>query len=271
MGPLAVSRKYSERSLPSQRLIRERELSIARTALILASSATVLFLAFVYYFRLVRVSSVLGFKEGDSRVLRVYNRFLGFHPDLSDTVIPGRLGPIQMRIYTPRGAKNPPPAVLIHGFADKGNREVYLNFVAYQLAGMGFMVTLPTVPSETHQQVRASDLSVIGDSIRWTAERAHQKVSVFGISFSGGLVIPAAAQPAVSPDVKLVFCLSGYDDLDRIAKYFIHESVFDPHGHRYEGNPPGPLVVSSQYLDDLVPPDEAAAVGSAVYAANRGK
>ncbi len=239
-------------------------------ALIWGLLVLVLLLGFVYYFRLERTSSVLGFRARKAFVLRAYDHFLGFHFTVTDTYIPGTLGPVQIRIYAPVGAKNPPPVILIHGFAPDGNKDGYLNAVAYRLASMGFLVTLPTIPAETHYAVRSSDMTVIGDAIRWTAQTAHQKVSLFGISFSGGLVIPAAAPPAVAKYVKLIFSISGYNNLDSIARYYIRERVNDPYGHPYLGTPPGPLVIVSPYLDDLVPPNDALALGSAIFDQNRG-
>jgi pimeloyl-ACP methyl ester carboxylesterase len=115
---------------------------------------------------------------------------------------------------------------------------------------------LPNLPAETHFEMRTADLRVIADTIRWTSETTGEKVSVLGASFGGGLAVAAALQPSVAQDVKLIFSLSGYYNLHSIARFYIHDQVYDPNGHPYSGEPPGPLLILAQYLDELVPPNE---------------
>jgi pimeloyl-ACP methyl ester carboxylesterase len=211
-------------------------------------------LGITYSFRMLRASFVLGFRNGKPRPLRIYDRFFGYHPAMTDLSIPGAMGQVQLRVYSPAGDRHPMPILMVHGFAPDGNKDGYLNRVAFSLTEMGYMVILPNVPAETHFEMRASDLTVIADAIRWSANTTGQKVSVFGISFGAGLAIPAAVQPSVAGDVKLIFSLSGYNDLDSIARYYLHDRVNDPSGSPYPGNPPGPLVIVSPYLGELVPP-----------------
>lgn len=189
----------------------------------------------------------------------VFDRIFGSRTTVTDLTIPGTLGPIQMRVYTPIGIKNPPPLVLIHGFVLRGNRDDHTNQVAARLASMGFLVTLPTVPGESRFEMRSTDLPVIRDAIRWTASTTHQRVALFGVSFGGGLVIPAAAPPDIGKDVKLIFCMSGYNNLDSIGHYYIHDRVLDPDGKAYLGTPPppGPLMIVSPYLKEMLPPQQA--------------
>jgi pimeloyl-ACP methyl ester carboxylesterase len=209
-----------------------------------------------YVFRMVRAVQVFAFLEKKPRPLRIYDRFFGYRPVFTDSSIPGSAGPIDVRIYTPEGKADGKPILMVHGFVPYGNRDGYLDAVADNLAGMGYMVVLPNLPGETDYEMRTSDLAVIRDAIRWTAQKAGQKVSVIGVSFGGGLAIPAALAPSVAGDVKLVFSLSGYYNLDSIARYYLHDPVYDPSGHEYPGDPPGPLLILSPYLNELVPPTE---------------
>lgn len=92
------------------------------------------------------------------------------------------------------------------------------------------------------------------------------KVSVFGISFSGGMVISAAANPDYTDYVKLVFCVSGYNSIDRLGRYYLHEDVRDPDSHRYTVTPPPNALapMALQYLDELVQPADVAPLSAAL-------
>jgi pimeloyl-ACP methyl ester carboxylesterase len=228
--------------------------------LVAALRALTLCFAVNYSFRMLRAAAVLGFMNDKPRPLRVYDRFFGHRIDIADMSIPGRLGPVKIRVYTPIGVSHPKPILIVHGFAPDGNQDGYLNRVARALTEMGYMVVLPNVPAETKFEMLPSDMVVIDDAIRWSAHASGQRVSVFGISFGAGLCIPAALQPAVDGDVKLIFSLSGYNNLDSIARYYLHDRVNDPSGNPYLGNPAGPLLIVTPYLQELVPPDDLQAI-----------
>src|SRR5438067_1044686 len=202
------------------------------------------FLAISYYFQLLRIASVLGFGHRKPRALLAYDSLFNHVAESKDLTIPGTLSPVKLRIYSATGVRNPAPIILVHGFAKDGNRDPYLNDVAVRLAPMGFYVVLPTIPGEVKSEMTVDDLSVIDDAIRWTAESTHQKVSVLGVSFGGGLAVPAAARPEVSKYVKLIICLSGYNDLETIGRYSIHDPVLDPSGQPSTGYPQGPLLTA---------------------------
>ena len=238
-----------------------RRISLGALVLLFCILATILG---DYYFQLLRISSVLGFTLKRPVPVELYDHLFGHNVSISNTSIPGEFGPIQIRIYAPNGVAHPPPMVFVHGFADAGNNDPYLNDVAARLAPMGFYVVLPTIPGEVRHEMTPRDLNVIANTISWTARQTNQKVSVFGISFGAGLTVPAATQPSVIPYVKLIFCISGYNDLQTIGRRFIHDRVVDPEGHPYPGGAPGPLVIAGPYLKELVPPDEVSDLTPAV-------
>ena len=82
-----------------------------------------------------------------------------------------------------------------------------------------------------------------------------------GISFGGSLATSAAAQPDVAQAVKLIICVSGYNNLDTIGHYYIHDPVYGPTGILYPGHgpPAGPLLFISQYLGEMVKPADVQA------------
>lgn len=243
---------------------RKHKFASARLPLTIISCLAIAAVAFSYNYQLLRASVILDHHYEKPIVLRAYERVLGYKVEVSDFKIPDTRQPIAMRVYTPVGKRNPPPMVLVHGLVAEGNQHIYMNQVAEHLAKVGFLVALPTLPAESRFEMRPSDLAVITDSVRWTAQHTGQKVTLVGNSFSGGLIVPAAADPSIAGDVKLIFCNSGYYNLDSIGRYFIHDRVLDPNGTPYQGDPPGPLLIAAEYLDELVPkedvPDLAAAI-----------
>lgn len=228
----------------------------AAWALACFCAAAVLAAGVSYGFRMIRAVSVFAFLHDKPRPVRVYDRFFGWRALFTDGTIQGSAGPIQIRTYRPYGRMDGTPIVMIHGLVPYGNRDGYLDAVANNLAEMGYLVILPNVPAETRYEMQTSDLTVIGDTIRWVARKTGQKVSVIGASFGAGLATTAALQPGVVADVKLIFSLSGYYNLDTIGRYYIHDRVYDPYGHPYPGHPPGPLFILSQYLDEMVSPED---------------
>jgi len=243
-----------------------------RRLLAVAFPVLLMAMALKFNYQLLRASVILAHNYEKPIVLRTYERLLNYRVEFTEFTIDGTNGPIAMRMYVPVNKRNPPPMVLVHGLVSVGNRHVYMNDIAQHLAKVGFLVTLPTLPAESHFEMRQSDVTVITDTIRWTAQKTGQQVALVGNSFSGGLIIPAAAQPSVAGKVKVIFCNSGYYNLDSIGRYFIRDRVLDPYGRPYEGDPPGPLVIAAEYLDELVPAEDVDDLNAAIagYHANNG-
>ena len=225
---------------------------------------TCLIFGATYCSHLLRAASVLySFAtKADPLVVRLYTRFFGFASSMDDITIAGSSGPIALRVYSPLGRVNAPTMVIAHGFVAEGNRHPILNLLAKRLARTGLRVVLPTLPAETHYQMKVSDLVTIEDTIDWSAKTSGQTVSVMGVSFGAGLALSAAAQPAVVHEVKVIIPISGYNNLDTIGHYYIHDKVKDPSGMDYPGHgpPAGPLLFISQYLNEIVSAEDAAAL-----------
>ena len=76
-----------------------------------------------------------------------------------------------------------------------------------------------------------------------------------GLSFSGGLALVAAADPAYHPDFKFVFAVGSQDSMARVTDYYQTGRDARPDGttqvlaaHEY-----GPLVLEYEHLEDFVP------------------
>ena len=255
---------------PAERISALSRKSVGRL-LIAVSLLAITVMALCYNYQLLRASVILAHNYERPAVLRMYESLVGYKVEMSDFTINGANGPIQMRMYRPL-KRNPAPMVLVHGLVASGNRHEYMNYVAQHLAKVGFLVIMPTLPGESHFEMLPSDLTVIADAVHWTAQYSGQKVSLVGNSFSGGLIIPAAVQPEAVGRVKVIFCNSGYYNLDSIGRYFIRDKVLDPDGRPYKGEPPGPMVIAAEYLGELVPKGDLADLTAAVqgYNANDG-
>lgn len=188
-------------------------------------------------------------------IVRAYSKVFGHTIAESDFSIPGTDGPVPVRMIFPRDNPNAPIVVLVHGLAPLGYRDELLSVLAERLAKIGLRVVVPNISAEQHRLMRPSDLDEIGSAIRWSVNASGQRVSLFGISFGGGLVIAAADTPQYAGMLKLVFSDAGYNSIERLGRYYIGERVYGPDGHPY---PPwfpgsGPLLIAFQYLDEMVP------------------
>ena len=189
-------------------------------------------------------------------------KVLHHDPVLAEFAIEGRRGPLEIRMLTPRDLPNAPIIVLVHGFASNGFRDVGLNRVARSLCRSGLRVVIPNIVSEEKLLMNLAAVNDVDDVIRWSATTSRQKVSIFGISFSGGMVITAAAQPGYADYVKMVLCVSGYNSIDRLGRYYLHDDVREPDSQPYPGTSLTGLLspMALQYLDELVPPENVEAL-----------
>jgi pimeloyl-ACP methyl ester carboxylesterase len=272
MGPIAgkvgaATSFVEQQSQPSRRTSRRVRLALIAAAPILLVTA-----ALAYNYQLLRASVILAHNYERPIVLRTYEHLLNYHVQFSEFTIPGSNGPIAMRMYVPTNKRDPPPMVLVHGLVPTGNRHEYMNDIGQHLAKVGFLVVLPTLPAEVHFEMRQSDMTVITDVIRWTAQKTGQQVSLVGNSFSGGLIVPAAVQPSVAGKVKVIFCNSGYYSLDKIGRYYIRDRVLDPYGRPYPSESPGPLIIAAEFLNELVPAEDVPNLTAAIdgFHANDG-
>lgn len=236
--------------------------------LLLVVSALAVYAVLLRASQLLRAASVLysfSLKQPPLSV-RAYNRFFGYRTIYNDQTIPGEAGPIAIRVYTPVGRKNPEVLVVVHGFAQDGNRAFLLNDFASALAHQGFRVVLPTLTAESQMAIRHSDLDIVEQSIQWAAKSSGRKVSVIGTSFGGGLTITAAASPGTRQYVKLVLSISGYNDLSMIGKYYSHQQVFDPSGRPYPPSGPkgGAILFIDEYLSEMVPAEDVGPIHGAI-------
>lgn len=212
--------------------------------------------AFALFFLLRAASLIYGLSPTPAPlIVRAYSKIFGHAIEESDFSISGTDGPVPVRMIFPRDNPNAPIVVLVHGLAPLGYRDGLLSVLAERLAKIGLRVVVPNISGEQRRLMRPSDLNEIGDAIRWSVNTSGQRVSLFGISFGGGLVITTADAPQYAGMLKLVFSDAGYNSIERLGRYYIGEREYGPDGRPYPQWFPGsgPLLIAFQHLDEMVP------------------
>ena len=194
--------------------------------------------------------------------LRVYTRLLGDKYETRDIDIPGKNGPIPARIYTPRDRPHALVMVFIHGMTPLGYRDPIMLRMGSSMAQAGLQVIAPDIRSEQQVMMRFDEISDIDEVVRWAAAQNKRKVSLMGVSFSGGLVVTAAAQPDYADYLKTVISVSGYNDIDRLGRYYVQYGEKGPGSHLDPVKPPpeSPLFIAVQYMADMVPQADISAI-----------
>jgi pimeloyl-ACP methyl ester carboxylesterase len=158
--------------------------------------------------------------------------------------------------------------VVLHGVHHLGMNEPRLIAFARAMASCGLRVLTPELPDIKDYHVGANSIATIGDAARWMAQRnvprngfqvatppAYQPVGVMGLSFSGGLSLLAAADPAYHRYIKFVVAIGSQDAMSRVAAYY-RTGVDQMPGGGEEKLPPheyGALVMEYENLEDFVP------------------
>ncbi len=200
--------------------------------------------------------------------VKIYSRIFARDPQITEFWIQGRQGPLKIRILTPKGSPHAPMIVLIHGFVQGGPRNHVMSLLAEGLCRSGLRVVMPYIESEEEFRIDPTAVDEVDDVVRWSAVTSGEKVSLFGISFSGGLVISAAATSKYADYVKMVFCVSGYNSIDRVGRYYVHDEIEGPDSRPYVGTPPpyAHASMAMQYLDELVPPEDVGPLRAVIQA-----
>ncbi|MEK6397314.1 MAG: CocE/NonD family hydrolase, partial [Terriglobus sp.] len=172
-----------------------------------------------------------------------------------DLTIPTPDGPIHARLYLPAQHPNAPGLVVFHGVHHLGMDEPRLEAFAQAMAASGLNVLTPELPDIKDYRVSEASIRGIGESTKWFAQQRGAPVGVMGLSFSGGLSLVAAANPAYAPSMKFVFAVGSQGAMTRVAAYYRTGSDPRPDGtievlpaHEY-----GPLVLEYEHINEFVP------------------
>ena len=175
---------------------------------------------------------------------------------------PSQAGVIRARLYRPTRNPNAPGMIVLHGVHHLGMDEPRLMGFAAAMASCGLQVLTPELPGIRDYRIDKSAVLVIGESAKWFAQRTGGPTGVMGLSFSGGLALVAASDPAYQPFFKFVFAVGSQDAMDHVTQFYLTDSEARPDGsiehlraHEY-----GALVLEYEHLEDFVPADDVGAI-----------
>jgi dienelactone hydrolase len=139
--------------------------------------------------------------------------------------------PTDAMLYQPLNRPDAPGMVIVHGLHPAG----MLSVAAYarRMAATGLQVLTPDVPALRNYDLSkagVSSLQHVGDSVDWMAQHTGRPVMLMGISFGGGLAMTVAGNQAYARQVQSVFDFGGYDDLNRLVRFYVTGAYTDPDG-----------------------------------------
>ncbi|WP_224248714.1 dienelactone hydrolase family protein [Hyalangium gracile] len=203
-----------------------------------------------------------GMQEGWARTLA---RFQTGPFEVSELQVPSRHGPLRARLYWPREARGH-AVVLTSGVHADGIDEPRLVKLAKDLATGGQVVLTPEPTDLLRYEITPRLPDMIEDAAGWLAGQAQLapdgKVSLIGISFSGGLSIVAAGRPGLRDKVAAALSLGGHGELSRVLA-FLCTGVL-PDGSKLKPHDYGVVVILLNVADRLVPAEQVEPLRAAI-------
>ena len=183
------------------------------------------------------------------------------NPVVEEEIVFASLTPTRARIFHPIGIAHPSPLVVVHGMHYLGIEEPRLRRFARGLAAHGYLVLTPNVDELAGYQVTRNSAVVIGDAVHELARRSGApKVGLLGLSFSGGMALIAACDPAVARQLSVVAAIGAHDDLRRVLDFFATGETHAPDGSLFHtpAHEYGPLVVAYANISAYFSPADVA-------------
>jgi pimeloyl-ACP methyl ester carboxylesterase len=171
------------------------------------------------------------------------------------------------RRYIPEHRRAKHAMVVVHGLHHLGIDEPRLIAFSRAVAAQGIEVLTPELPGIADFQVTPGSITTIGESAKYMHARG-EKPGIFGLSFSGGLALMAAADPRYRDDIAFTVAVGAHDDMQRVARFFALNEAPRPDGSvlRMKAHEYGALVLAYAHPEDFFPPAEAAAARACLRA-----
>ena len=176
--------------------------------------------------------------------------------DTQEVTLSTTHGPVQARLYVPRGVAHPPGMVLVHGIHHLGIDEPRLMNFARAAASDGFTVLTPEVAALADYQVDGASISTIGESTAWLQDRLGTgPVTIVGVSFAGGLSLLVACDPRYAPHIRALVLMGAYDNLGRVVRFLATSEAEFPDGRvePYTAHDYGAAVFVYSHLEQFFP------------------
>lgn len=174
---------------------------------------------------------------------------------------------IRARRYIPEHSRAKYAMVVVHGVHHLGIEEPRLIAFSRALAAQGIEVVTPELPGIADFRVTPDSITTIGEAAKYMHSKG-QKAGVFGLSFSGGLALIAAADPRYRDDIAFTVAVGPHDDMGRVARFFALNEAPKPDGTvlRMKAHEYGALVLAYAHPEDFFPEGEAAAARACLRA-----
>ena len=143
------------------------------------------------------------------------------------------------RLYVPEGGASR-ALLLVHGMQPDGIDEPRMTGFARALASSGVIVGTPELNDLRHFHVSRNDVVAVADAAKQLKrEVGGRPVTVFGVSFGGGLALRAACEPRLAGGIGNLIALGAPEDLVRVSRFALGESVRGPDGRVFPLKPHG--------------------------------
>lgn len=172
------------------------------------------------------------------------------------------------RLYIPRSLRATHAMVVVHGVHRLGIDEPRLVAFARALAAQGIEVLTPQLPGIADYRVTPDSITTIGQAAQALHRRTGKPVGVFGLSFSGGLALLAAADPRFTSDFAFVVAVGAHDDMGRVARFFATNEAPRPNGsvEKLRAHEYGALVLMYSHPEDFFAVGDVASVETCLHA-----
>jgi pimeloyl-ACP methyl ester carboxylesterase len=169
---------------------------------------------------------------------------------------------VRSRVYSPVGVRPRAPVMLVHGVHPDGIDEPRQQAFAHALAAVGLEVHTPELSELASYRVLPSTIDDLADCAQAVGRsflREHKLLDgrapgAWGISFSGGLLLLAAAREPTRLDY--VVTVGSHHDLRRLARYYAGVPVSSPSGDTRAPHPHpyGARVMIAAYAEMFFSP-----------------
>jgi dienelactone hydrolase len=171
---------------------------------------------------------------------------------------------IRARRYRPEKVRARHAMVVVHGVHRMGIEEPRLIAFSRSLAAEGIEVLTPELPGIADYRVTPDSITAIGEAAKEMHRLTGQPVGIFGLSFSGGLALIAAADERFRDDVAFVIAVGAHHDMGRVARFFAINEAPRPDGStlKMQAHGYGALVLAYDHPEDFFPAGEISAAQS---------
>lgn len=181
---------------------------------------------------------------------------------------------MRSRRYSAEANADAPVLLLLHGVHPRGIDEARLQRFARALAAGGLEVHTPELPELLSLDVSASVVPRIAAcAAALRAQHRGRKPGAIGISFTGGLLLMAAATPQGAQSLAYVVAIGAHADVRRVAQRYAGQPARGPNGERADSpvDPYGARVLIAAYAPALFAPADVAPAREALrlYLAER--